>query len=184
MYANFGPGMEAVIDPPPQDGILLSDEYVMRRWRSLYEYADSNPASLTDPSGLAPCTGRWRKASGGCCEQRTSMQNPQVPPSGVACSVVGAGPYNFTPACVQHDICYSTCASDRYQCDYNLWIDAKQICIDRYRLSPRNLSDCFDAASVYYYGVRAGGNTPYQDSQDSACVWMPCDCGNISGRYG
>ena len=60
MYADFGPGHVAELDPPSSDGLdlLYSDEYVADRMRqrNLYAYVTNNPVNMTDPSGLIPAT--------------------------------------------------------------------------------------------------------------------------------
>ena len=59
MYADLGPGQEIDLDPPPPNGVdvLYSHDYVAARIRvddNLYQYCDSSPVNLTDPSGLTP----------------------------------------------------------------------------------------------------------------------------------
>jgi hypothetical protein len=156
-------------------GIMMSDEFVMRGWRSLYEYADGNPGSLTDPSGLAPCGGRWRGIGGASCEQRTANPKPGYSPLTNGCSAplgIGGGPYDFTSACDTHDICYGTCGADRYECDYDFWVDMRQICYGASRRPGASniysLVACTNLADAYYRAVATFGESYYQSGQDDS----------------
>jgi RHS repeat-associated protein len=87
----------------------------------------------------------------------------------------------FTPSCNNHDYCYSDCDMSRKDCDKNLKSDMETACeaCASNRTFPNDksknewLKKCKRRAAAYYWGVRAGGSSPYSDRQKKACG---CTC--------
>lgn len=114
------------------------------------------------------------------CEDycRTSVQRSgTLPPATNGCTLVGQGPFGFTPACNRHDTCFGTCGSTQQSCDIHFLIDMVLICMSRYDNNSFWQDRCLDAATSYY-GVVSSTDAWFEDAQDGACTWKPCgNCG-------
>jgi len=100
-------------------------------------------------------------------------QNPNYTIVTNGCTGVGPGPYNFTPACNQHDVCYSTCNSKRANCDMSFYGDMIAICQQFCGNDYNCQYTCAQVALLYYYGVQLLGGSHF-DGDGAAC--SDCCC--------
>lgn len=91
---------------------------------------------------------------------------------------------DFTGACNGHDICYSTCNSEKSSCDTHFFIDMSKACAEAY---PKDtwfdrymVYNCLILARLYYTAVSrtSVGREAYDDAQKQACDCCPAceDC--------
>jgi hypothetical protein len=88
---------------------------------------------------------------------------------------------DFTPACNNHDYCYSDCDMGRKDCDKNLRNDMKASCdacaskrtFPNDKAKKKWLRACRKWGDIYYAAVRSFGGDPYKNRQESACG---CKC--------
>jgi CXCXC repeat len=83
---------------------------------------------------------------------------------------------NFTPACNDHDICYSTCNSVRSACDDKFRQDLIDICVSTYGGFDPRLRRCTEMAGNVSRAVRNHGEDAYNSAQEQACI-LCCDSG-------
>ena len=78
---------------------------------------------------------------------------------------------DFTPACNQHDICYSTCLSNRRSCDATFRKNMQQACDQKYYNSrtQQMYENCMIWSTNYYTGVRVAGNSYFENAQIDHC---------------
>jgi hypothetical protein len=85
----------------------------------------------------------------------------------------------FTPACNGHDICYSTCGSDRRACDAAFYRDMLSICADSLAPGGRTYERCRDVAYIYWLAVDAFGQPYFAGGQQEVCA---CDNADPAAR--
>jgi hypothetical protein len=117
--------------------------------------------------------------TGGCGSETESSPCEPVPngcgPGGWLSVVVPECPLGlpcFTPACNKHDICYSTCGSDRHVCDAAFYHDMLSICKGSLVSGSNAHRHCGDVAYIYWLAVNAFGETYFEDGQQKICA---CD---------
>jgi hypothetical protein len=97
-------------------------------------------------------------------KSRVAAQSSTSTVEGDSCTAVpdSFGSANFTPACAEHDRCYSADSStDRLQCDQELLLRLRGACFDAYAMRPGLLLTCYAVAAIYYAGVRLFGSQYY-----------------------
>lgn len=74
-------------------------------------------------------------------------------------------------ACLNHDICYSTCGTDRDVCDATFRQEMLEACEDRSRY-PRfwKRKRCKRSAKKIFLAVSVGGAGPFTAAQTAACA--------------
>ena len=77
---------------------------------------------------------------------------------------------DFTPACNQHDICYSTCNAVKTNCDEAFRLQMTQICCDAFPTDSEKLFDCQQWATRFWLAVYHAGHDEYANAQASACT--------------
>lgn len=82
------------------------------------------------------------------------------------------GPGNFLAACNNHDICYGTCNSIKYQCDSNFLSEMNLVCNTDFAL-PLQRRKCLYFARLYGSAVAFVGGQAYEDGQKAACTCCP-----------
>ena len=161
----------------------------------LLGYVRNAPAAGVDIYGLQvdlssffspfpPCEGVVRtSATPPYAEMRTGESNGvHPPPNGCGGSGSGFRPpssyghglVDFTPACNEHDDCYSTCGADKEMCDRALRDALLGACrrgIPNWRIIR---ADCELQARAFYQAVKRFGGTFYEAAQDDVCEWNPC----------
>ena len=87
--------------------------------------------------------------------------------SGITDKIVPDKPFgfDFTPACINHDKCYSTCGKSKADCDQAFLDDMLGICEDKYF----SQHGCNNVAYIYYGAVNNYGKDPYNQAQKDAC---------------
>lgn len=87
---------------------------------------------------------------------------------------------DFTSACNNHDICYSTCNKTKADCDLNFFNDLKKACNAAYPAGSSVHDDCINRAQYYYQAVDDYASGPYNDSQRQVCKCCAgVTCGDI-----
>ena len=82
----------------------------------------------------------------------------------------------FTPACINHDICYSTCNQPQETCDGNFGSENMQLCMDFYAGSPLSAVGCFNNCmgfAVLYELAVSSFSFAYVSAQEEACQCCP-----------
>jgi hypothetical protein len=104
------------------------------------------------------------------CFCRTKNHDPNYPIKGEGCT--GLPISIFSPACNQHDICWSTCGADQTSCDRDFLRDMLRICDQTYSYMWANVA-CRSQAMLMFRVVQ--NNSGYFEStQDNACSWEEC----------
>jgi hypothetical protein len=95
-------------------------------------------------------------------KSRVAAQSSTSTAEGDSCTAVPDtfGSANFTPACAEHDRCYSS-STDRLQCDQELLLRLRLACYQAYATRPGLLVTCYAVAAIYYVGVRVFGGPYY-----------------------
>ena len=95
-------------------------------------------------------------------KSRVAAQSSTSTVEGDSCTAVPDtfGSATFTPACAEHDRCYSS-STDRLQCDQELLLGLRGACFDAYAMRPGLLLTCYAVAAIYYVGVRLFGSQYY-----------------------
>jgi hypothetical protein len=83
--------------------------------------------------------------------------------------------WGFTPACNDHDECYSTCNSVKNQCDDEFLFANVQICNDTTRTGTKERQRCLQAANDGWAAVAQFGGSAYSDGQLEACICCAAD---------
>ena len=83
------------------------------------------------------------------------------------------GVATFTTACNKHDICYSTCNSNKLSCDSNFFDNMSAICSAEYPgsgvVDGLGRAYCLNLARIYAAAVIGGGGSAYKAAQAGAC---------------
>jgi len=137
----------------PGEGRFLSRDPVgvQIQKTNLYAYAENNPISLVDPTGLRD-VGAYNPSSDYCSLSPDSMP----------------GIFNFRYSCFLHDTCYNTCDAGKATCDAQFLMSMLASCA----LSLQPLQ-CAGFAGVYYTAVALGGGWAYDAGQRNACGEEP-----------
>ncbi len=115
---------------------------------NFYVYVQNNPANYIDPTGLACGPGN------GLLE----WMIPDVPYG-----------FNFDPACLWHDNCYTTCGQSKSNCDQGFYQRMLAECDRRGCWNPRRYQ-CNVIAWEYYKAVNWFGGSAYRNAQlNSGC---------------
>jgi hypothetical protein len=154
----------------------------------LYGFAQNSPVHYYDFLGKAirPCS-EFDKTQvvGDATYGRTEQQNnKKIETNG--CGSAGSGwvpdsfgDASFTPACNEHDRCYSTCGADKDDCDEALKNDMSKECERAYpgfwNLSAR--LQCKAVAHAYEIALELAGGGPFEEAQDAHCFWECCEDG-------
>ncbi|TNN66698.1 Group XIIB secretory phospholipase A2-like protein [Liparis tanakae] len=111
----------------------------------------------------------------GVCQYRCRYEQPARPrpgyqhpePNGCSSSLVGfqldLGIPAMTTCCNQHDMCYDTCGTNKYDCDSEFRLCLHGICGDLKKT-------CESVADALHGTVGTLGCRPYMNSQRAACV--------------
>lgn len=76
----------------------------------------------------------------------------------------------FSPACLNHDICYATCDNSQQQCDLDFFWDMVYLC-DAADVDQGVRSSCYASAWIYYQAVAMFGRTFYDETQRIVCAY-------------
>jgi hypothetical protein len=160
--AHLQPALGRFVQRDPLEYVDSGNTYVVGR---------SNSIRNLDPTGLAiACPVGWVS---------TPVPGYHPPPPN-GCTVPGGGVYtpppgfpNFTPACNEHDNCYSTCNAPKGACDDHFRDSMYAMCDAAFPNDPVNRTDCRRAALLMYTGVSLGGGGNYDAAQRLACYCAP-----------
>ena len=104
------------------------------------------------------------------CFCRTKNHDPNYPIKGEGCTRLK---YTiFTPACDQHDICWSTCGADQTACDKDFLKGMLRICDQTYTYMWANVACRLQAMAMYRVVQNNSGY--FEQTQDDACTWEDC----------
>lgn len=124
-----------------------------------FNYAASNPATLSDPTGLEIPLGEFGVTEGfhkACGSGEIAGKVPD-----------GFLMYNFGPACERHDRCYETCGRTRGDCDREFLHDLKFACGVK-QMVPNQA--CRAVARIYGFVTRHKGDQYFKAAQyESRC---------------
>jgi len=76
----------------------------------------------------------------------------------------------FTPACDNHNKCYSTCGTPKQDCDHQFFHDMVAICNSDVRPLDADYATCRYFALLYWYAVVQFGQQAYDATQVTACA--------------
>jgi hypothetical protein len=88
---------------------------------------------------------------------------------------------NFGDPCNEHDICYGTCGRVKATCDDTFLRQMMMQCDDAYGAVPADLegslrlTQCYQAALLYYEFVSRGGEDAFLSAQAAACDCCTCN---------
>jgi len=89
------------------------------------------------------------------------------------------GEVDFTPACNEHDRCYSTCGADKDDCDEALKNDMVKECEKIfpgwYNFDKR--FSCKVLAHTSEIALELAGGGAFEEAQDAHCFWECCKAG-------
>lgn len=83
----------------------------------------------------------------------------------------------FTAACVNHDICYSTCGTQQAVCDQVFFWDMIYLC-DSSTSNFTEQNECYSMAWIYAQAVSIYGDSYFPNTQEIVCTrdaqkWIP-----------
>jgi len=90
----------------------------------------------------------------------------------------------FSPACGEHDLCYTTCGMKRVECDELFSRALKQICLDSLPFGSKEYTDCRYAALTFYLGVVTLGSLPFEIVQAAACAAVEAEIRGACCSFG
>lgn len=167
------------------DTISSFDRYGLLGWRGRHRFRSKHHRR----SGKQEPVIRGVRTKNGIKECRTHEQRKDYSPTVNGCgsgwntyfvpdmdylSLIELAWIDFSKACNEHDKCYGTCGSDKGLCNDMLARDMKQAC-DKLTYRPLARYRCHKMADLYKMAVDSLGESPWQDAQDEACEWKPCD---------
>lgn len=167
------------------DTVSFVDRYGLRGWSSRHRLHRKRRKSRNNPepdergvrtrNGVKECrTHEQRKGYTPKVNGCGSGWNTYLVPDMDYLSLIELAWIDFTKACNAHDKCYGTCGSDKELCNDKLARDMKQTC-DKLTYRPLARYRCHKMADLYKKAVDSYGESPWQDAQDEACAWKPCD---------
>ncbi len=133
---------------------------------NLYRYVQNNPVNLVDPKGLAYSPGGEHGVGWGTLLLDTTAHPSMRGPFGGSCGPEGSIlatwiPDIFPESCAEHDECYGEQESCQKQCDDNFWID---------NFAESGPWPNIVTPTIYWIGVRVGGKSSFDKSQDAEQV--------------
>ncbi len=112
-------------------------------------------------------------------QQFNGCGSHQTPGSHEAASFLNLYNVDFTEACNEHDICYTTCNSSKDQCEAEFLANMLDICGRAYfgrRRSNRarlRRERCRNIAVAMATGTATAGGGAYEAAQKEACICLP-----------
>ncbi|KAK9504821.1 hypothetical protein O3M35_009001 [Rhynocoris fuscipes] len=95
-------------------------------------------------------------------------------PAGLEVNIENLPSPEMTKCCNEHDICYSTCNTDKEKCDIDFRKCLYKIC-ESIKVNTDDLANkgCKAAAKMLYTATTALGCSFYQSAQEEACFCQP-----------
>ena len=79
----------------------------------------------------------------------------------------------FTPACNNHDWCYTTCGADKTDCDDAFYADLLALCQQELSDDALGLQTCESLAYIYWQAVARFGQSFFDEAQEYHCGSLP-----------
>ncbi|XP_032396961.1 group XIIB secretory phospholipase A2-like protein isoform X1 [Etheostoma spectabile] len=147
---------------------------IRNSFQSVHGYFDSLVELVGGHNGVCQYRCRYGKLP----QPRPGYQLPE--PNGCSSSLVGfqvnaaldLGIPAITECCNQHDMCYDTCGTSKYDCDSEFRLCVHGICSDLKKSLGfvSKVQACDSMADALHSAVGTLGCRPYMNSQRAACV--------------